>query len=267
MAKTDSRVPQHVRPLGHFRKRMVVYFRRDGTRIVRSWPKKRPGIPAPLVQAWQEDLKITRRVIGSMAQCTTKFIEPWLPRSGYTLWDWLNAMHHGRGMRHNQPGQSPNMLPYLFRDPPSRMWEGAPRVLTPTAKVKKSTVTHGVYGSWVALTPNTELWDTNDFWRLDVNPGRLTIRAAGLYLVSHNSHAYSGGAVTMATRILLNGATVIDIRHDTGDGDAQATPSGSFFYYFNALDYITIEAACKPTGDYFYLDDFSICAITPETIF
>jgi len=71
----------------------------------------------------------------------------------------------------------------------------------------------------------------------------------------------------MATRIMLNGTTQLEIRHDTGDGDAQATPGGSFFWYFNAGDYITIDAACKPTGDYFYLDDFSITAITPETIF
>jgi len=267
MAKTGARVPDHARPLGHFRLRFVEYTRRDGTRIVRSYPRKRPGEPAPIVKAWQEDLPFTRRAIASMSQCTTRFIEPWLPRSGYTMWDWLNAMFHGKGMRHTSPHQYPKQPPLLFREPPNPKWEGAPRILTPTVKVKKTTVTHGIYGSWVWLTPNSELWDTNDFWRSTPNPERLTIRAKGLYLVSHNSHGYSGGAITMATRIMLNGTTQLEIRHDTGDGDAQATPGGSFFWYFNAGDYITIEAACKPTGDYYYLDDFSITAITPETIF
>jgi len=267
MAKTDSRAPQHAKPLGRFRLRFVSYYRRDGTRIVRSWPRKRPGDPTPIVKAWQEDLKITRRIIGSMSQCTTKFIEPWLPRSGYTLWDWLNAMHHGKGMRHKHPGQSPNMLPYLFRDPPSKMWEGAPRILTPTAKVKASAAQNGVFGAWTQMPADTELWDTNDFWRLTPTPGRITIRAAGLYQVTFRGECYRNPTSEMTLRCMLNGATELAKDHDTGNANFSGICQATFLYYFNPLDYITLEFACGNTGVFYTLTDFSIVAITPETIF
>jgi len=236
MAKTGARVPDHNRPLGHFRLRFVEYTRRDGTRIVRAYPRKRPGEPAPIVKAWQEDLPFTRRAIASMAQCTTRFIEPWLPRSGYTMWDWLNAMFHGKGMRHTSPHQYPKQTPLLFRDPQGPMWEGADRILTPTVKVKRAAAINGVYGAWTQLAPDTELWDTNDFWRSNLNPGRITFRAKGLYQITFRTSAYQNGAISMLTRVMLNGTTQIAQDHDDGTSEFTAVPSGTFLYYCNAGD-------------------------------
>jgi len=267
MAKTDSRAPQHARPLGRFRKRVVSFYRRDGTRIVRSWPVKRPGEPAPIVKAWQEDLPFTRRAIASMSQCTTKFIEPWLPRSGYTMWDWLNAMFHGRGLRHIYPGQKPNMLPYLFRNPPDKKWEGAPRVLTPIAQIHRAAAEALTANVMKTLTLNVEDWDTNDFWRSTPTPERLTVRAAGLYLFYADAEYSGGGAYNVHMHIEHSDGTWIGGQNGSTASGWNAWTNIFGLRYMNPNEYVVLRTITNGSGKSVKTNAFGCVAITPETIF
>lgn len=225
------------------------------------------GETPPVVVAWQEDLKQTRSNIKSMAGCTTKFAADVTPRSGYTMWDWLNAMHHNRGFRHVYNGQTPNVLPFLFRNPPTKKWEGAPRVLTPTVKVNRSSAITGTFGSFVSVIPNTEVWDTNDFWRPSDHPERLTFRAQGMYLVMIAMHGYRNGSTEIAFVVKKNGVALGITAHDIGNANFAATAIAVFPYYFVPGDYLTVELACNPSGAFYFLDDFSAVAITPEAIY
>lgn len=267
MAKTDSKAPAHARPLGRFRLRVVSYYRRDGKRIVRSWPKKRGGSGPVVVQAWQEDLKFTRGAIKSMSGCTTRFADDVTPRSGYTMWDWLNAMFHGRGLRHVHHGQEPNVLPLLFRDPQNKKWEGAPRVLTPTAKVLRSAAESIANGSFSTLTPNTEVWDTNDFWRSTPTPKRLTIRAKGLYVVSASIEYPAGGAYSVHAHIEDNNGTWYGGHNGQAVSGWNAYLNCIGFGYFNPNDYVEVKTICNAASKTALLKEFSILAITPETIY
>jgi len=278
MAKTASKMPLAVRPLGRFRKVAVSYTRRDGTTVFKQWPRKRPELPKPVVVAWREAFEDTRSAIKAMTPCTTFFAENITPRSGFTMYDWLSYQYNGRGIKHRPKGQKPNRPPVMFRGNPDKnypsklrnygtKWEGQVRVLTPTAKVSNPNAITGTFGAFTQMPATVESWDTNAFWRVTPTPGRLTIRAAGLYLVTFKTHCYRNGATEMFTRLMLNGTTELIGAHDIGNSFFSGTPQAEVLYYFNPLDYITLEFACNPTGAFYFLDDFSIVAITPETIF
>jgi len=137
---------------------------------------------------------------------------------------------------------------------------------TPTARVNRSSYQALTSGVGLYLIADTKVWDNNVFWNA-ANPGRLTIRAPGLYLIGFNA-SYAGNATFRSKRfyIKLNGSSnIYQAQEFQGSNNAvHFMPSG--IWYFHANDYIELWTHPGTVAGTIQLAAFYALAITPEAL-
>jgi hypothetical protein len=144
--------------------------------------------------------------------------------------------------------------------------EGAEKVTTPTARVNRNATEALTANVLKVLTPNTKLWDTNQFWSPTVNSTRLTFVSPGLYYVYSRVlfSAVTGGF--RDTGIRLNGTTLL-VNSRLWPNSANAFDGqASDIWYFHAGDYIEPTAQSSVASVTAQLDALIVMALTPEQV-
>jgi len=144
--------------------------------------------------------------------------------------------------------------------------EGGLRITTPTVRVSRSAAEAISGGGGTVLTPDTELWDNNNFWSPSVNPSRITFRAPGLYLVGAETLYNSVAAGYRQSFIRLNGSTIIGQMRGGNGSQADLVIQPSTLYYFDPNDYIQVLAGTTTAGITCKLNSLWAVAITPEQL-
>jgi len=139
------------------------------------------------------------------------------------------------------------------------------KVSTPTARVYRNAAQNMTNGSGAYLTPDLKNWDTNVFWSPTVNPSRLTIRSAGLYLVGAHLYynAISGGRRDLG--IVVNRTTWMVEEFQTAASANAITINASTIWYFNAGDYVEVWSFVNANGVTARIGGFWIMGIDPTT--
>jgi len=240
--------------------------RNDGTAVVRSWPRYKIKITNELEQAQRDDFAKGARLTSSPWACSYEQAKALTPKSGFVPRDLLTVAYYGKALHYLGDGEHSPQIPLLFHDPPSRLYEGAPRVITPTCRVRRSTTIAAVSGSFVQATPNTKDWDNNAFWSSTTNPSRLTFRSQGLYVIHLQMHGPASSGSELFAQIRDKNGTQIGGDHDSGNANFQPWVSIQRLIYANAGDWFDARFAALPNGAAITLDAFEAVAITPETV-
>jgi hypothetical protein len=85
------------------------------------------------------------------------------------------------------------------------------------------------HATWTALTFNTEIWDEDELHSLFTNADRLTIRTAGVYLITAQVRFAANMIGTRELQIRLNGSTTLAL------ADCQATAQANGLTYLNLV--------------------------------
>jgi len=207
--------------------------------------RRRTGKPkTPLQQAWVEYFKWT--------SCLSKQPDP------YALGD---ARDWAKGTG------------WYYRDVIERAFagklvnvEGLKKLTTPTANIYRTTAQALATNQDVLLLPNAKYWDNNTFWSPTINPGRLTVRSRGLYLVGAwvNLPVFStqfryawmktSGGVELSRQVTATSTST----------DCQWPLVAA--WYFDEGDYVELYAHANGASQTAIVKHFWIVAITPEAI-
>jgi len=172
----------------------IVHKNYKGKRpYVQKWPKRRGPQKKPQVKVWIEHFAKWANWSKQPDPCAVATAKDLVPTTGYWTRDVIHRAGSGKINNHrpNVPLSSP--LPYLFLHPPSKRYEGPPKVITPTVKLRRSAAASIASGGPHDLIPDAKSWDNNAFWDSATHPERLTFRADGLYLFYGNIQ-YTGGS-------------------------------------------------------------------------
>jgi hypothetical protein len=85
------------------------------------------------------------------------------------------------------------------------------------------------HAAWTALTFNTEVWDEDEMHSLATTTERLTIRTAGVYLISAQVRFAANTTGTRELQIRLNGTTTLAL------ADCLATAQANGLVYLNLV--------------------------------
>lgn len=233
---------------------------------VQKWPKRRGPTKKPQVKVWIEHFSKWAHWSKQPDPCAVSTAKDLSPTTGYWSRDIIHRAGVGKINHHrpNVPLSSP--LPWLFLHPPSKRYEGPPRVITPTMKLTQAANMTGTLGVFVNVIPTTKVWDNNAFWDPASHPERYTFRADGLYLITVELSAYSGSAAEFFVEIRDKLGVRIASGHDTMSANLPGAININLVHYFYAGEWFDIRLAAGITGAHYRLNFVTIMAITPETV-
>lgn len=266
MAKVRSEKPLARRQV--IKARRLIHYRggKGNTVYASKWPRAR-GKPKKAGQlAWIEHFVTYARYTKQPDPCAVANAADLAPTTGFWPRDILHYAGNGKFIYHaGSRGLNPP-TPVLFKYPPNRQYEGAPRVITPTTDLTRvANVTAGAGAT--QLIPTSKRWDNNAFWSATLNPERITFKSTGLFLVTLEVEGYNPLASTrFQIEIRRNGLTRI-----AGDsGDSTTSFAGyariSQPMLFEAGEWIDARLFALPTGAFYKLNTWSALGITPESI-
>lgn len=226
----------------------------NGKVIAQKWPRPRGPRKTPLQQAWVDKFTCIAQL--------SKSPEPW------TL---IAADHWANNIRVASAGPNKGSG-WFYRDVIARAMNGKlimendeVRVTTPTALVKR-TANQSVPGTtFTTLLMDGFEWDNNGFWSATVNPGRLTIRSPGLYLVGATATKKTNGTGNQLVAIYRNGSVQLT-ESKVATAPADANIPLSTIDYFHADDYIELKVFTSNGPLNWAVRSFWVLAITPEGI-
>jgi len=232
----------------------VTLVSRNNQVVVSKWPRRRGPAKSARQQAWINRFKCLARGLKSPDPITLDGAKFWaqqiriksaspMSTSGWYYRDVLARAAYGK------------LLSY----------QGAKRITTPTAMVRRLTNESRAGSSFLSLTPNEEIWDTNQFWSPTVNPTRLTIRSPGLYLFGCDAIKKTVGTGNQLVAIYKNGSVdMCELKALTAPVD-QHYPLSSI-NYFETNDYLEVKIFTASGPLNWQLLNFWIVGITPEGI-
>jgi len=212
--------------------------------VIQKWPRGRGSPKTALAQSWVNHF--------SCLADTFKDPEP-------LQYDFANQVRGGSRWL-------PRDVFYAAASGQLVMGAKEVKINTPTVTVHRAAAESLTSGVAKTLTPDVEDWDNNQFWSPSVNPTRITFRSPGLYWVNAKVQF---NAVTGSFRdviVRLNGSSTLDsarIWPATANG---AFPFCSFIWYFEADQWIDVQAQANTTGVTARLQYLQAMAITPENI-
>jgi len=215
-----------------------------GQIIVQAWPKKRGKNISPVQRAWVNHFSCIANNFKDPEPRQRDFAEQHKGGARWFVRDFFYAAAAGKliGIR------------------------GEERITTPTASLTKLASAAAVNGTDTVITPTAHEWDNNQFWSNTVNPSRMTIRSAGLYLIGMELQftAVAGGSRRAWLR--LNGTTFF-LRDEVPGTSSGAQQIGAARpYYFHAGDYVECGYFQNSAGVSLQMNSFWIVAITPESV-
>lgn len=220
----------------------IVPMEQRGQVIVRKWPKKRGKKKTPAQQAWVDYFSCLASTLKQPHAKSVDFANAYKKDSRWYNRDFFYAAARGLLMR----------------------WGTGDIILTPTASVTKLVAGAAAVSADTKITPTAQEWDNNQFWNPSVNPSRLTIRSAGLYLIGAELEfsAVSGG--NRRCWIKLNNTTFISRAEVPGTNTGAQQVGPVRIYYFEEGDYIEVGYFQTASGVTVKLNTFWCVAITPE---
>jgi len=228
-------------------KQRIHYKAHRGVIVAQKWPRRRGAPKSALQAAWVQWFTTTAKASKTPYpedMCTATQLAK---GTGWYYRDVLERAMRGK----------------LF------VYEGETKITTPTCFLYRDAAQNHAGAEYITIEPNTERWDNNDFWTLLTNPSRITIRAAGLYLLG-GSLLMDGGSNTVrdpSIRLTLNGGSVFFEQHQR-DSSLQETAAFTTVWYFDAGDYFEVShallQAAAPSN--VKLTSLWLVAITPESV-
>jgi len=142
-------------------------------------------------------------------------------------------------------------------------YEDEVRVTTPTAFLSRVTNEQWTAGQFKFMTPDNLVWDNNAFWSSGVNPTRITMKSAGLYLVGATVQLKTANAGNFAAELWVNASILIGGSRVPKNGlETMACVAG--VYYFHANDYVELGVFNSANTTQYQSPSFWAVAITPE---
>jgi len=245
----------------------IVHKNYKGKRpYVQKWPKRRGPQKNPKVKVWIEHFAKWANWSKQPDPCAVATAKDLVPTTGYWTRDVIHRAGSGKINHHRPHVPLSSPLPYLYLHPPSKRYEGPPKVITPTTKVYRTTGEALIIDTFKDLTPNAKVWDNNAFWDPGVHPERLTFRADGIYLVlAHVEY-------TQRPAYDCN----LTIMHSDGVQNVQSVTLLPSIYppvvqvegivHAYAGEYVWLNTVVHQTGVTARIQDFQVMAITPEGI-
>jgi len=215
-----------------------------GVIVLAKWPRPRPGAKSALQQAWIDRFSYVARALKSPDPTVLMAAQYWTKDSGWYYRDILEYASYGKLIR----------------------FQGEEKVRTPTVKVTRATGQNLGNNTEDLILATAAAWDNNAFWSATVNPGRLTVKTAGLYLL----HAYVYFPVASAARrdliLKLNGTSDIERSFWRPTVNQDALVAITTIQYFHANEWVGAYALSSSAGANVILLHFSAVAITPEAL-
>jgi len=101
--------------------------------------------------------------------------------------------------------------------------------------------THNSTGNWLAITFNSERWDTTGMHEGVTNPSRITFALGGWYLVGGNIVFAANDTGIRGCAVRLGGSTYIGMKTQTNSGASTTVHiTISILYYFAATNYVEL---------------------------
>jgi len=215
-----------------------------GTTYIRRTVTKRGAPRTELHKAWVEAFQLDTERAKRPDPCAMNFAQLAAPGTGWFARDIILTALNGK----------------LFRR------HGHKRVTTPTTSVYRTAAEGLSSGVFKILTPNAKNWDNNVFWNPTSNPSRITVRSAGVYLFLMEIEYPAGGTFNVNQTVLLNGVT--GIAHTVLEFSPSYPPilQTVGVWYLDANDYIEAQCVVSAAGKSAFLHNFTVLAITPETV-
>jgi len=144
--------------------------------------------------------------------------------------------------------------------------QGEVRMATPTVSVQRLAAVNILTSSDTIITPDTENWDTNNFWNPTSPTSYLTARGAGLYLIGANLQWAVQSAGQRTLRIQINGTTYDEVSQP-GQATTAVFQSILVLAYLHAADQIRVSVRQNSTATVAAtLKHLFAVGITPEAI-
>jgi hypothetical protein len=263
MAKVSHEKPLNRRVVVKTRG-FIVHKNYKGKRpYVQKWPKRRGSPKSPRVKVWIEHFSRWADWSKQPDPCAVATAKDLVPTTGYWTRDVIHRAGSGKINNHRPKVPLSSPLPYLFLHPPSKRYEGPPKVITPTVKLRNSGSVPIASGGFHDVVPNAKSWDNNAFWDPATHPEIVTFRADGLYFFYANIQ-YTGGSNygVHAHFEDQDGNWYGAVNGGANNGfEAWIGPIG--FYYFYAGQTLKIRSVVGSSCSY-NLKEWGVMAITPE---
>jgi len=225
-------------------RRRVMAATWKGKVIAKKWPRAR-GKPKSKNQiAWVNRFS-QMACISALADARARNYADGISKG--TLWFWRDLVTKA-------------MLGQFLRS------EGEQRVTTPTAMVQRLAPVSIGPSSDTIVTPDTELWDTNNFWNPMAPTEYLTARSAGLYLVGINLQWATSTTGQRTLRLAINGVNYEAVTQ-AGQASTNVFQNVITICYLHAGDLLRCSVRQNSSaGINVILNHFFIMGISPETI-
>lgn len=226
----------------------------NGTARLQKWPRRRGKTKSERQQAWIDRFTCIARVSKSPD-----------PRTLAAAQYWARVVNMGAASPMKGGG-------WFYRDVIAASMAGKGisfqeqvRVLTPTANATRLVAQSVPANTETVLVPSAIIWDNNQFWHPTINPGRLTFRSPGVYLVGATVERTSGGTSRQYNVIRKNANENISVAM----GSNHAAPSWHELMgigYFNANDWAVLSSYLLTGVSTWRVLSFWAMAITPEGV-
>jgi len=144
--------------------------------------------------------------------------------------------------------------------------EGEQRVTTPTAMVQRLAAVSIGPSADTIVTPDTELWDTNNFWNPASPTEYLTARSGGLYLIGINLQWAANVNNQRTVRLSINGVNYEAVTQ-AGQASTNVFQNVITIAYLHANDLLRVSVRQNTSGSInVILNHFFVMGISPETI-
>jgi len=188
MAKLPESVPVVTRAAVMRLRRRLMFKPHRGMVVAQKWPRKRGPNISPLQRAWVDRFSLLGCFLKNPDVGMYDAARDWAKGSGWYWRDVLTAAANGN----------------LIEE------EGEVKIVTPSCYITRVTNQALSAGILTPVSFTAETWDNNVFWSPTPNPTRVTVRAAGLYLLGCNAFFAAGAAdAQRAMRLRINGADLM----------------------------------------------------------
>lgn len=225
-----------------------------GDIVIQKWPRRRGRNQSPIQKAWNDRFSCLARALSSPDPRTLDAATGWAkgqspefggPKAptGWYYRDVLESAAFGKLIR----------------------YQGEVRVRTPTVEVTRASNQSIAAATFAAIIPTAVTWDNNLFWSSSINPSRLTMRAAGLYLVGGTVDLQTANAGFFSAEISQNGGASIAGSKVTKNG-LSTFASVVALVYCHVNDYVELKCFNSANTTNFRCPSFWAVAITPEAL-
>jgi len=233
---------------------------------VQKWPKRRGPQKNPKVKVWIEHFSKWADWSKQPDPCAVATAKDLVPTTGYWTRDVIHRAGSGKINHHRPKVPLSSPLPYLFLHPPSKRYEGPPRVITPTVFLKRTTDQNMVANVSAPLEFTSKVWDNNAFWDMASHPERITFRADGIYLLMAEVKSVTGSGNYRTAAWLHQNGDVLAFDEQQNPLGFGSTMHVIVPYFFYAGEYCELWGFSNGSSDKFKVNWASVMAITPEGV-